>query len=141
MQIGFKTGGQEFSLVDMLVANASDEAFTEWLQTAKPGDRFADGEGCECVHQVQRLDGLTYDGIDDKDVTIRVGVFHSRGPRAAVSFNHAGASNFSAQIITDNAETLERLAVMLQFAAADMRKPAAVGVAETVFAAESTVTL
>lgn len=36
----FRVDGAEYSLAEMLKANADDEAFCEWLETAAIGERF-----------------------------------------------------------------------------------------------------
>lgn len=47
----FIVGGaaQEYSLQDMIATNQDDQELCDWLMVALPGDRFPNGEGCECV--------------------------------------------------------------------------------------------
>lgn len=50
--IRFIVGGDEsvaYGLRDMLNANRDDEDLCDWLVQAKPGDRFPNGAGCECI--------------------------------------------------------------------------------------------
>jgi hypothetical protein len=43
----FSTGGIDYSVDEMIAANADDAEFCAWLREASVGDVFPDGEGCE----------------------------------------------------------------------------------------------
>lgn len=65
LPVAFRVDGRRYSLAQMLADNGDDPEFTAWACTAKPGDVFPEGEGCECIadaprdYRLIRLDAAT----------------------------------------------------------------------------------
>ncbi len=45
----FTVDGIEYTLAQMIAANEDDSELCEWLRSARPGDYFPNGTGCECT--------------------------------------------------------------------------------------------